>query len=159
MRLRGQVSRHNRELATTAQEAGVITGQDFAIFQDHGYMGLYGGERARDIHRRKGLSRSQHILDHMSSEELASNDFRAAQTEAKIRRERLQGRDAANQAHEDMGRAVRAFIADQGGTMPEDLPTPPESIAQLERREQARLEQEQAGQQSLFAGLAEGEDT
>ncbi len=146
LRLRGQVAHHNRELADTARSAGVITGADFAVFQDHGYMGLYNGERARDIHRRKGLRPGAPILDHMGSEELAANDFRATQAEAKIRREGIQSRAAANQAHQEVGAVVRQTIADLGGTLPEDLPTPADSIAQLTRR-QAQLD---AGQQPLF---------
>ena len=155
--LRGQVTHHNRGLAATAQGAGVITAQDFALFQDHGYMGLYAGERARDIHRRKGLRPSQHILDHMGAEELAANLFRATQAEALIRREETSGTEAANQAHYAVGQEVRATIARLGGTPPEDLPTPPESIDQLQSQERRRLaaqaaqaEQEAAGQQGLF---------
>jgi DNA-damage-inducible protein D len=69
--LRGQLADHNRNLSEAANQAGVVTAHDFAIFHDHGYMGLYGGLRAQDIHRRKGLKKSQHILDHMGSTELA----------------------------------------------------------------------------------------
>lgn len=155
--VRRQLAGHNRELAVAARGAGVITGQDFAIFQDHGYMGLYGGLRASDIHARKGLHPNQEILDHMGSTELAANLFRATQTEERLRREGVQGKEAANLAHHQMGRAVRQFIAAQNGTMPEDLPTPTESIQQLQQVERRRLQQEQArraqfeaGQQSLF---------
>ncbi len=81
--LRGDLSDHNRRLAEAAHQAGVVQSQDFALFQDHGYMGLYGGLRARDIHAKKELKKSQQILDHMGSEELAANLFRATQTEAK----------------------------------------------------------------------------
>ena len=155
--LRGQVAHHNRQLAVTAQEAGVVSARDFAIFQDHGYMGLYAGEGARDIAARKRLRPGQPILDHMGGEELAANLFRVTQTEAKIRREGVQGTEAANQTHYNMGHAVREFIAEQGGTMPEDLRTPAESITQLEASERRRLQaeagrlaQQQAGQQALF---------
>jgi DNA-damage-inducible protein D len=139
LRLRKDLAAHNTQLADTAREAGVITRQDFAIFQDHGYMGLYAGERARDIAQRKGLRPGQHILDHMGSTELAANAFRSTQAEDKIRREGLRGKAAANQAHEEMGAAVRGFIRDQGGTMPEDLPTPAESIQQAAAAERKRL--------------------
>lgn len=153
---RAQLTTHNRQLADAAAHAGVVTSRDFAIFQDHGYMGLYNGERARDIAARKGLKSGQRILDHMGSTELAANLFRATQTEDKLRREGVTGRDAANATHHAVGRAVRKTIEELGGVMPEDLPTPPESVGQIERRERARIEREvrqdaQARQQpSLF---------
>lgn len=137
--LRGQLSSHNKQLADAAYRAGVVQSIDFAIFQDHGYAGLYGGLKAKEIHRKKGLKKSQGILDHMGSEELAANLFRATQTEAKLRREQLQGKEKANQAHYDVGRKVRQTIEELGGTMPEELPTPSESIQQLKRKEEKRL--------------------
>jgi DNA-damage-inducible protein D len=146
--LRAEMSVHNRQLAEAAQEAGVVEALDFAIFQDHGYMGLYGGLKAKDIHARKELRKDQQILDHMGSEELADNIFRAAQTDAKLRRENIQGKEEANLTHHEMGRKVREFIKDVGGTMPEDLPTPEESIQQLQQKEQKRLKQGQ--QLSIF---------
>lgn len=153
--IRGQLSLNNVQLAETASQAGVITASDFAIFQDHGYMGLYGGLRAADIHRRKGLKKTQKILDWMNSSELAANMFRATQTEEKIRREGIKGKEQANEAHRRMGQRVRQFIAEEGGTMPEDQPTPIRSIQQLQREEQKRLEQGQ--QPSLFDALDEQE--
>jgi DNA-damage-inducible protein D len=84
----------------------------------------------------------------MGSEELADNIFRAAQTDAKLRRENIQGKGEANLTHHEMGRKVREFIKDVGGTMPEDLPTPEESIQQLQQKEQKRLKQGQ--QLSIF---------
>jgi DNA-damage-inducible protein D len=146
--LRGQVAHHNIQLADAASTAGVITAFDFAIFQDHGYMGLYGGERAKDIHARKGLRKSQQILDYMGSTELAANLFRATQTEEKIRRENIHGKDAANRTHFAVGKKVRQTIEELGGTMPEDLPTPTESVQQVQRKEQKHIEQER--QPSLF---------
>lgn len=137
--LRGEIAEQNRSLADTVTGAGIVTSRDFAVFQDHGYMGLYDGERARDIATRKGLSRGQRILDHMGSEELAANWFRITQTEAKLQREGIANTASANRTHFDMGRAVRGFILEQGGTPPEQLPTPAESIQQLERREQQRI--------------------
>lgn len=142
--LRGQLTSHNRQLAEAASMAGVVQGIDFAIFQDHGYAGLYGGLRARDIHTRKGLKKSQQILDHMGSEELAANLFRATQTDAKLRRESIQGKDRANQTHYEVGRKVRQTIKELGGTLPEELPTPDESIQQIQTNEKKRL---QAGPQ------------
>lgn len=141
--LHEQIAERNTELAATAKGAGVVTAQDFAIFQDHGYMGLYNGERARDIHARKGLKRGQRILDHMGSTELAANWFRATQADDKIRREGIQGKAAANQTHHDVGRAIRRFIVEElGGVPPEQLPTPAQSIQQVERAERARMERE-----------------
>jgi DNA-damage-inducible protein D len=120
--LRNELSRHNTQLAAAAKDAGVIEPLDYAIFQNHGYKGLYGGLDAKDIHQRKGLKRSQHILDHMGSTELAANLFRATQTEEKLRRENIQGKARANQTHYEVGRKVRKTIAEIGGTMPENLP-------------------------------------
>ncbi len=140
---RAQLTEHNRALASAAAGAGVITAHDFAMFQDHGYMGLYNGERTRDIAARKRLRPGQHILDHMGGTELAANLFRATQAEDKIRREDIQGKDAANATHFAVGRAVRRFIVEElGGTPPEELPTPADSVQQVERRERARLERE-----------------
>lgn len=146
--VRSQLAEHNRSLADAAAGAGVVTARDFAVFQDHGYMGLYGGERARDIAARKGLKAGQPILDHMGSTELAANLFRATQTDEKLRREGIQGRDAANATHHAVGRAVRKTIEELGGAMPEDLPTPADSIQRVRQNEQARLERER--QPSLF---------
>jgi DNA-damage-inducible protein D len=153
--LRDQIAEHNRKLAAAANQAGVMQGLDFAIFQDHGYMGLYGGLRARDIHARKELRRSQQILDHMGSEELAANLFRATQTEAKLRREGVRGKANANRTHHEVGQEVRSTIERLGGTMPEELPTPPESIQQLQQKERKRLKYGE--QLSLFSEVGEGE--
>jgi DNA-damage-inducible protein D len=139
--LRQQLKDHNMALAAAARQAGVIEPQDFAIFQDHGYIGLYGGLRARDIHRRKGLKKSQGILDHMGSTELAANLFRATQTRDKLAREGVADKAAANETHFEVGQEVRATIGRLGGTLPENAPTPDESIQQLERRERKRLQQ------------------
>mgnify|MGYP002403043800 CR=1 FL=1 len=137
--VRGQLSINNRHLAETASQAGVVTPSDFAIFQNHGYRGLYGGLVEDQIHARKQLKPTQKILDHMGSTELAANLFRATQTDEQIQREGIRDKSQANQAHHIMGQRVRQFIADGGGTMPEDLPTPEKSIQQLQREEQKRL--------------------
>ena len=134
--------------AAAAAQAGLVTGKDFSTFHDHGYKGLYGGETAKDIAVRKGLTKRQRILDWMESEELAANWFRITQTEAKLRRGEATTPEEANRAHHDMGKAVRGFILDQGGTPPEQFPTPTESIQQLQRIEQQRIETER--QPSLF---------
>ena len=139
--LRGQLADHNRNLSEAANQAGVLTAQDFAIFHDHGYMGLYGGLRAQDIHRRKELKRGQHILDYMGATELAANLFRATQTEEKLRREQIGTKEGANAAHLQVGQVVRRTIQELGGTMPEALPTPTKSIKELETEEHKRLQQ------------------
>lgn len=128
--LREEMSLHNRQLAEAAKDAGVVEPLDYAIFQNHGYQGLYGGMTAKDIHARKGLKKSQQILDHMGSTELAANLFRATQTEEKLRREHIKGKARANQTHFEVGAKVRKTIEDIGGTMPENLPVA-ESIKKL----------------------------
>lgn len=130
--LRNELREHNKQLVEVAQQAGVETGLDFAIFQNHGYQGLYGGLDQKAIHRRKSLKKSQKILDHMGSTELAANLFRATQTEEKLRRDNVQGKQHANHVHFEVGRKVRETIAELGGTMPEDLPIPENSIKQIE---------------------------
>lgn len=130
--IRNELAQHNKYLAAAAKDAGVETSLDYAIFQDHGYRGLYGGLTARDIHARRGLKKSQKILDHMGSTELAANLFRATQTEEKLKREQVRGKRRANQTHYDVGKKVRQTIEELGGTMPEALPTPKQSIKQIE---------------------------
>lgn len=120
--LREEMSRHNKQLAEAAKFAGVIDPLDYAIFQNHGYQGLYGGLNAKDIHNRKRLKKGQQILDHMGSTELAANLFRATQTEEKLRRENIKGKIRANQTHFEVGAKVRKTIEEIGGTMPENLP-------------------------------------
>ena len=137
--VRREMTTHNKSLAEAAQGAGVETAQDYAVFQNKGYQGLYGGLGAKEIHARKGLKKSQQILDHMGSTELAANLFRATQTDEKLRRENIQGKAAANQTHFEVGRKVRQTIKDLGGTMPENLPTPDKSIAQLEKESRGKL--------------------
>lgn len=145
---RSEMAIFNSQLAQTAQQVGVIEPSDFATFQDHGYMGLYGGLRENDIHARKNLRPRDKILDYMGSEELGANIFRATQTDAKLRREEIQGKEAANSTHNEVGREVRATLERLGATMPEDLPTPEKSIEQIQREEQKRLIADQ--QPSLF---------
>jgi DNA-damage-inducible protein D len=133
LRLRDEIRRHNVQLADAAKNAGVVEPMDYAIFQNHGYRGLYGGLNMADIHRRKGLKKSQKILDHMGSAELAANFFRATQTEQKLRRDNVKGKDAANMTHYLVGKKVRETIKELGGTKPEDLPAA-DSIKKLEAK-------------------------
>ncbi|MCK4618588.1 MAG: DNA damage-inducible protein D [Desulfobacterales bacterium] len=132
--LRNEMREHNKQLVEAAQQAGVESNLDFAIFQNHGYKGLYGGLNAKTIHQRKGLKKSQQILDNMGSTELAANLFRATQTEEKLRRENIQKKTKANKTHFEVGKKVRQTIEELGGTMPEDLPNPKEDMKKLERR-------------------------
>jgi len=129
--IRNELATHNKHLAAAAKNAGVQTSLDYAIFQDHGYKGLYGGLGNREIHARKDLKKSQKILDHMGSTELAANLFRATQAEEKLRRDQVRGKTQANQTHFEVGRKVRQTIKELGGTMPENLPTPDVSIQQI----------------------------
>lgn len=128
--LRGEMTTHNKHLAEAASIAGV---KNYGVFANYGYMGLYGGMKMVDIQRKKKLKQTQNILDHMGSEELAANLFRATQTDAKIRRENIQGEARANQTHFEVGKKIRQTIKDIGGTMPERLPTA-EAIKESRKR-------------------------
>ncbi len=132
--LRNEMKMHNKNLAKAASEAGVI---NHANFQDFGYMGLYSGMRQRDIHKNKKLTKNETILDHMGSEELAANLFRATQTEAKLKREGVYGQDKANKSHYEVGKKVRQTIRELGGTMPEKLP-----IAENIKKSKVRLKKD-----------------
>ena len=127
---RSQTKKENYSLNQAAKNAGV---KNFDKFHNAGYKGLYNGETADDIAKRKGLRYREDILDNMGSEELADNLFRIVQTEAKIKKDNIKGENSANSAHYKMGRDIRKFIEEQGGTMPEDLPTPKKSLKQLEK--------------------------
>jgi DNA-damage-inducible protein D len=135
--LRKEMADHNKNLAEAAKRAGVIEPIDYAIFQNHGYMGLYGGLDAKGIHKRKGLKKSESILDHMGSTELAANLFRATQTEEKLKRENIKGKQKANQTHFEVGKKVRKTIQELGGTMPENLPVAG-SIKKLDKKDEPK---------------------
>lgn len=137
--IRREMKEHNKSLAEAAQMAGITEPKDYAIFQNMGYQGLYGGLGAKQIADRKGLKKGENILDNMGSTELAANLFRATQTDEKIRRENITGKQAANMTHYNVGRKVRETIQELGGTMPEDLPTPEKSIKQLEKETKKKL--------------------
>lgn len=134
---RNELKNHNTNLANAAHNAGITKSYEYARFQNRGYQGLYGGLGVKEIRAKKGLKKSQQILDHMGSTELAANLFRATQTEEKLRRENIQGKEEAYKAHYEVGSKVRQTIADLGGTMPEDLPTPKKSIKQIEREQKS----------------------
>ena len=134
LQIRQDIKEHNISLAEAANQAGIKEPRDYAIFQNEGYKGLYGGLGVKQIHARKGLKKSQKILDHMGSTELAANLFRATQTDEKLRREGIKGKPQANKVHHDVGAKVRQTIKELGGTMPEDLDTPTKSIQQIKKR-------------------------
>lgn len=136
--IRKDLKEHNKHLVNAASDAGVKTAIDYARFQNFGYKGLYGGLDAKGIHTKKGLEKNQKILDHMGSTELAANLFRATQTEDKLRREEIKGKENANNTHFEVGKVVRNTIKELGGTMPEDLPTPTKSIKELEKEEKQK---------------------
>lgn len=137
--VRGDIKQWNHMLAETAHDAGVITNEEFAIFQNAGYMGLYGGLDVDDIHKKKNLEVGQKILDYMGSTELIANLFRISQTEEKLRKDEVDNAQLATSIHYSVGKEVRGAIEKIGGTMPEDLPTPEKSIQQIEREQMARL--------------------
>lgn len=120
----------NHSLNQTAKEAGV---KNFDKFHNAGYKGLYNGETADDIAKRKGLRYREDILDNMGSDELIANLFRISQTEQKLKKENIKGEVNANQIHYNIGKNIRDVIAKNGGTMPEDLPTPEKSLKELEK--------------------------
>lgn len=135
--LRNEMTKHNKQLAAVAKDAGVIEPLDYAIFQNHGYKGLYGGLDAKAIHKKKGLTKNQQILDHMGSTELAANLFRATQTEEKLKRENIKGKQKANQTHFEVGKKVRKTIQELGGEMPENLPSA-DSIKKIEKAKEPK---------------------
>ena len=137
--VRGDIKQWNQLLVETAHDAGVITNEEFAIFQNAGYMGLYGGLDVEDIHDRKGLTARQKILDYMGSTELIANLFRISQTEEKLRKDKVEGAEAATKVHYSVGKEVRSAIEKIGGTMPEDLPVPEKSIQLIEKEQIKRL--------------------
>ena len=121
----------NYSLNQTAKKAGV---KNFDKFHNSGYKGLYNGETADDIAKRKGLRYREDILDNMGSDELIANLFRISQTEQKLKRDNIQTEKDANKAHYEVGSKIRNTIKELGGTMPEDLPTPKKSLKQLDKK-------------------------
>ncbi len=126
----------NYSLNQTAKNAGV---KNFDKFHNSGYKGLYNGETADDIAKRKGLRYREDILDNMGSEELAANLFRITQTESKLKRDNISTEKEANKTHYNIGKNIREVIAKNGGTMPENLPTPEKSLKQLEKESKKKL--------------------
>ena len=127
---RNQARKGNYNLNKTAVNSGV---KDLARFHNAGYKGLYNGETADDIFKRKKLRYREDILDNMGSEELADNIFRIAQTDAKLKRDKIDNEYTANYVHYEVGREIRNSIERLGGSMPEELPTPNKSLKELEK--------------------------
>ena len=126
----------NFSLNQTAKNAGV---KNFDKFHNSGYKGLYNGETADAIARRKGLRYREDILDNMGSEELAANLFRITQTEARLKKDNIGSEKEANKTHYNIGKNIREVIAKNGGTMPENLPTPKKSLKQIEKENRKTL--------------------
>jgi len=137
--VRGNIKQWNQLLAQAAYNAGVITDEEFAIFQNAGYMGLYGGMTVADIHRKKGLKEKEKILDFMGSTELVANLFRISQTEEKLKIDDTSTPAEANETHYKIAEKIRAAMIDMGTTLPENLPTPDKSIQVIEREEIRKL--------------------
>lgn len=137
--LRNELKEHNKQLVDVAYKSGVETNLDFAIFQNHGYKGLYGELNAKGIYQKKGLKKSHKILDYMGSTELAANLFRATQAEEKLKKDGVKDKYNANKTHHEVGKKVRKTIKELGGIMPEDLDVPQKSIVKIEK-EQKKLE-------------------
>ena len=137
--IRGDIKQWNQMLLEAAHNAGVITNQEYAEFQNAGYMGLYGGLTVDDIHKRKNLKDKEKILDFMGSTELIANLFRISQTEEKLKKDKVHSYSKATATHYEVGSKVRKAIEDIGGTMPEDLPRPEKSIKQIEKEQLKRL--------------------
>ena len=140
---RGSIKHWNQLLADAAHRAGVISNEDYAIFQNAGYKGLYGGLTVADIHERKGLSEKEKILDFMGSTELIANLFRISQTEEKLRIDDASSISEANNIHYAVAEKIRKAIIEMGSTLPENLPTPEKSIQKIEREEIRKLRESQ----------------
>ena len=130
----------NYSLNQTAKKAGV---KNFDKFHNSGYKGLYNGETADDIAKRKGLRYREDILDNMGSTELIANLFRISQTEEKLKKDNVDTEKEACKTHNKIGKIVRKAIKEAGGTMPEDLPTPQKSLKQLEKEKHKQLKAKQ----------------
>ena len=139
---RQNVKNKNKYLFNTAKLAGV---KNYGKFNNYGYRGLYNGETAKDIAKRKGISDKEDILDYMSSTELAANLFRITQTDEVLKNKNINNEDDACKTHHNVGQAVRQTIKRIGGTMPEDLPTPSKSTKQIEKEKNKQLKENEIG--------------
>ena len=133
---RNLTKKGNYSLNQAAKEAGV---KNFDKFHNSGYKGLYNGETANDIAKRKGLRYREDILDNMGSDELIANLFRISQTEQKLKRDNIKRENNANDVHYEVGKKIRNTIKELGGTMPEDYETAKKSLKELEKEKKNRL--------------------
>ena len=137
--VRNQISQSNQLLAQAAYQANITTNKQFAVFQNCGYKGLYGGLTVGSIHKRKGLKEKEKILDYMGSTELGANLFRITQTEARLTKEMISQRDQANKIHHEVGKRIRGLMKDMNNELPEKLTTPNKSISIIEREEISKI--------------------
>ncbi len=149
IQLRSDIKKHNALLSGVAKSAGVVQPLDYAIFQNHGYKGLYGGLDKSGIANKKNLLKKDDILDHMGSEELGANIFRITQTTAKIQREAVSNKFKANEVHYEVGKKIRDTIREIGGTMPENLATA-ENIKKVEKERKKKIKEEKKSQKLLL---------
>lgn len=145
--IRDEIKRHNKSLSEAAGNAGV---KNYGRFHNSGYKGLYGGLTMQDIHNYKELEDGEHILDFMGSAELAANLFRATQTDEVLRRKNIKGEDLANDTYFNVGKTIRNTMKELGTTMPENLPTPNESIQELKKKQKQINKKPDDNQLSLF---------
>lgn len=145
--IRQEMKEHNKSLAEAAKMSGVT---NYGKFQNFGYKGLYGGMSMQDIHDRKELEKGQSILDYMGSAELAANLFRATQTDEVLRNRQIHDENLANDTHFNVGKTIRKTMRELGTTMPENLPTPQDSIQDLKRKHKQLDKQTDENQLSLF---------
>lgn len=138
LRLRSQVRDDNKVLNATVYEIGARTSKEFADFHNEGYKGLYDGETVKDIKKRKKLKKSENVLDHMGSTELAANWFRITQADETLNRNEVETLEEANKTHNMVGKEVRKAMIKISGVKPEDLPTPEKAIKQLENEEKLK---------------------
>lgn len=139
LQLRTQVKEGNKILSDTVYDIGARTNKEFAKFHNEGYKGLYGGETAKMIKKRKNIDDKEDILDHMGSTELAANWFRITQADEMIKQNKVDNLEEANKTHNKAGKEVRKTMKRLSGIYPEELPTPEKSIKQLEKEGTKKL--------------------
>lgn len=139
LKLRNQVKDGNKILSDTVYEIGARTNKDFAKFHNEGYKGLYGGEGVTQIRNRKGLKKTDNVLDYMCSTELAANWFRITQTDEVLKNNKIDNLGEANKTHNKVGKEVRKTMIRISGKKPEELPTPEKSIKAIEKEEQKMI--------------------
>jgi DNA-damage-inducible protein D len=158
LKLRERVSENNKALASAASHAGVLS-QNFGVFQNVGYKGLYGGLGVPDIKERKQIDQREDLLDRMGRAELAANDFRITQTEERLRKEGIIGQTKAMDVHHEVGKKVRKAIEDIGGTMPEDLAPEPSIKPLLDAKNRKRKKLQPQAKENTIDSIEAPQDT